>query len=88
MNVDVCDDQHITLPLLIVKGKGVSLFDKNWLEEGDWPAIHKLQENSAESILNQCAAVKRSYTLKASKLKCIEVQQLYQSQYQTYFKQW
>ena len=60
MNVDVCyGDQQVTLPLVVVKGKGSSLFSRNWLEriKLDWPAIHKLQEDPLGSILSTHAPV-------------------------------
>ena len=60
VNVDVCyGKQQVTLPLVIVKGKGPSLFGRNWLEriKLDWPAIHKLQEDPLGSILSTHAAV-------------------------------
>lgn len=48
-------EQRVTLPLLVVKGGGPSLFGRNWLEKIklDWPAIHKIQENPLDGILAQ-----------------------------------
>ena len=60
VNVDVCyGEQQMTLPLVIVKGKGPSLFGRNWLEriKLDWPAIHRLQEDPLENVLHKHAAV-------------------------------
>ena len=51
------DDQQVTLPLVVIKGKGLSLFGKNSLEKIklDWPEIHKLQEDPVGTILRQHA---------------------------------
>ena len=53
--VVVYGEQRVTLPLLVVKGGGASLFGRNWLEKIklDWPAIHKVQENPLDVILAQ-----------------------------------
>ena len=60
MSVNVCyGDQQVMLPLVVIKGKGPSLFGRNWLEQIklDWPAIHRVQEDSVEGILRQYAEV-------------------------------
>ena len=60
INVSVCyGDQQVTLPLVVIKGKGPSLFGRNWLEKIklDWPEIHKLQEDPVGAILRQHAIV-------------------------------
>ena len=60
MNVDLCyGDQQVTIPLVMVKGKGPSLFDKNWLEriKLNWLAVHKLQKDLLESFLSKHAAI-------------------------------
>ena len=60
MNVSVCySDQQVTLPLVVIKGKGPSLFGRNWLEKTklNWPEIHKLQEDPVGAILRQHAKV-------------------------------
>ena len=60
INVSVCyGDQQVTLPLVVIKGKGPSLFRRNWLEKIklDWPEIHKLQEDPVGAILRQHAIV-------------------------------
>ena len=60
MNANVCyGDQQVILPLVVIKGKGPSLFDRNWLEKIklNWPTIHKLQRDSVEDILRQHAEV-------------------------------
>ena len=60
ISVSVCyGDQQVTLPLVVIKGKGPSLFGRNWLEKIklDWPEIHKLQEDPVGAILRQHAIV-------------------------------
>ena len=47
-NIDVkveYGEQRVTVPLLVVKGGGPSLFGRNWLEKIklNWPAIHKIR---------------------------------------------
>ena len=44
-NVQVCYQSQVhTLPLIVVKGQGPSLFGRNWLEniKTDWNSIHAL----------------------------------------------
>ena len=52
-------DLLVTLPLVVIKGKGPSLFGRNWLEKIklDRPEIHKLQEDPVGAILRQHAIV-------------------------------
>ena len=47
--------QQVTLPLVVIKGKGPSLFGRNWLEQIklDWPVIHRLEGGLVEGILRQ-----------------------------------
>jgi len=53
------EDQQFTLPLLVIKGPGPSLFGRNWLDriKLNWGAIHKLQGGPLEAILMQHQAV-------------------------------
>ena len=52
-------EQQVTLPVVVVKGKGPSLFGRNWLEQVklNWATIHKIQESPLDSILAQYQAV-------------------------------
>ena len=73
--VSVCyGDQQVTLPLVVIKGNGPSLFGRNWLEKIklNWPEIHKLQEDPVGAILRQHAKVFEEFqgTRKVSQLKC------------------
>ena len=44
------ESQVISLPLVIIRGSGVTLFGRNWLEhiQLDWSKIHSLREGTSE----------------------------------------
>lgn len=48
-------DQESNLPLIIVEGKGPSLFGRNWLQhiQLDWGSIKKLKSPDLESLLHK-----------------------------------
>ena len=52
-------EQQVILSVVVVKGKGPSLFGRNWLEQVklNWATIHKIQESPLDSILAQYQAV-------------------------------
>ena len=52
-------EQTAKLPLLVVQGKGPSLFGRNWLQQFhlDWQEIHQLRESSLLAVLDRHADV-------------------------------
>ena len=60
-NVQVCYQSQVhTLPLIVVKGHGPSLFGRNWLEKIkiDWNSIHALQNSySLSSLLDKYSSL-------------------------------
>ena len=52
-------DQHVTMPLVIVKGEVPSIFGRNCLQgmKLDWLATYELQKDAPESMLSTHFAV-------------------------------
>ena len=53
------NQQEETLPLLVVKGDGRSLFGRNWFSRItlDWKEIHQVMNNSLKTVLDRHSAV-------------------------------
>ena len=63
LNVSVSHKNQVAqLPLLVVKGEGLSLFNGNWLQEVrlDWHEIHCMQNSSLHTILQRYKVVFQS----------------------------
>ena len=52
-------EQELQLPLIVVGGKGPSLFGRDWLAriQLDWKKFHTIQESTLTSVLDQHAHV-------------------------------
>ena len=64
--------QTVTLPIFVIKGKGVSLFSRNWLKRNklDWQIIKSFRINSPlDEVIEKHSRLFRS---KVGKLKCVE----------------
>ena len=46
-------EQRAHLPLVVLKGEGLSLYGRNWLESVrlDWKRIHQVQGSSLQDVL-------------------------------------
>ena len=52
-------EQELQLPLIIVGGKGLSVFERDWLAriQLDWKKIHTIRGSTLTNVLDQHARV-------------------------------
>lgn len=59
VEVEVCYEERVKLPLLVVKGEGPSLFGRDWLTKIrlDWGAINTVKCGTLNSVLESYSSV-------------------------------